>query len=123
MEEIGPICQEYNLWLHIDAAYAGSSFICDEYRHLLNGIEHSDSFNFNPHKWLLVNFDCSALWIRNRSYLVDAFNVDPIYLKHEHQNEAPDFRVDYFLFVCVLLYFLNINLSIGKFNLVDDLDH
>jgi aromatic-L-amino-acid decarboxylase len=78
--------------LHIDAAYAGSAFICPEFRPLLDGVEHADSFNFNPHKWLLVNFDCSALWIRNRSYLVDAFNVDPIYLKHEHQNVAPDFR-------------------------------
>jgi aromatic-L-amino-acid decarboxylase len=85
--------RENNLWLHIDAAYAGSAFVCPEYRHLLNGVEYSDSFNFNPHKWLLVTFDCSALWIRNRSYMIDSFDVDPLYLKHEYQNEAPDFRV------------------------------
>jgi aromatic-L-amino-acid decarboxylase len=54
--------REENLWMHIDAAYAGSSFICPEYRHLLDGVEFSDSFNFNPHKWLLVTFDCSAMW-------------------------------------------------------------
>ncbi len=51
-----------NIWLHIDAAYAGSAFICPEHRPILNGVEHADSFNFNPHKWLLVTFDCSALW-------------------------------------------------------------
>lgn len=92
LEELGPVCNAEKLWLHIDAAYAGSAFICPEYRHLLNGVEFSDSFNFNPHKWLLVGFDCSALWIKNRQYLVDSFNVDPLYLKHEHQNVAPDFR-------------------------------
>ncbi len=60
--EIGPICQRENIWLHIDAAYAGSAFICPEFQPYLNGIEYSDSFSFNPHKWLLVNFDCSAMW-------------------------------------------------------------
>ena len=46
----------------MDAAYAGSAFICPEYRPILNGIELADSYNFNPHKWMLVNFDCSAMW-------------------------------------------------------------
>ena len=53
------------LWLHIDAAYAGSSFICPEFRPLLDGVELADSFNFNPHKWMLVNFDCSAMWVKD----------------------------------------------------------
>uniref|UniRef100_A0A8C7BJQ1 Aromatic-L-amino-acid decarboxylase n=1 Tax=Neovison vison TaxID=452646 RepID=A0A8C7BJQ1_NEOVI len=66
--EVGPICNEENMWLHIDAAYAGSSFICPEFRHLLNGVEFADSFNFNPHKWLLVNFDCSAMWSKKLVY-------------------------------------------------------
>ena len=60
--DIGPICQRENVWLHVDAAYAGSAFICPEFRHYMEGIEYADSFNFNPHKWMLVNFDCSALW-------------------------------------------------------------
>ena len=71
----------------------GSAFICDEYRHHLNGLELADSFNFNPHKWLLVNFDCSAMWLRNANDVVDAFNVDPLYLKHDRQGQAPDYRV------------------------------
>ena len=62
LAELGVVCQRENLWLHVDAAYAGSAFICEEDRHYLKGLDLADSFNFNPHKWLLVNFDCSAMW-------------------------------------------------------------
>ncbi|XP_078093012.1 aromatic-L-amino-acid decarboxylase [Mustelus asterias] len=86
--ELGPICTSENIWMHIDAAYAGSAFICPEFRPLLNGVEFSDSFNFNAHKWLLVNFDCSALWVKNRSDLIGAFKMDPVYLKHDHQDSG-----------------------------------
>ncbi|XP_067854783.1 aromatic-L-amino-acid decarboxylase [Heptranchias perlo] len=86
--ELGPICNSENIWMHIDAAYAGSAFICPEFRPLLNGVEFSDSFNFNPHKWLLVNFDCSAMWVKKRSELIGAFNMDPLYLKHDHQDSG-----------------------------------
>merc|ERR1712071_371720 len=47
---------------------------------------------FNPHKWLLVNFDCSAMWLKNSDDVVDAFNVDPLYLKYNQQGLAPDYR-------------------------------
>ncbi|KAL2083952.1 hypothetical protein ACEWY4_019470 [Coilia grayii] len=86
--ELGPICNAENIWMHIDAAYAGSSFICPEFRPLLDGIEFADSFNFNPHKWLLVNFDCSTMWVKRRSDLVGAFKMDPVYLKHDHQESG-----------------------------------
>uniref|UniRef100_A0A8C0LJG9 Aromatic-L-amino-acid decarboxylase n=1 Tax=Canis lupus dingo TaxID=286419 RepID=A0A8C0LJG9_CANLU len=86
--EVGPICNKEDMWLHIDAAYAGSSFICPEFRHLLNGVEFADSFNFNPHKWLLVNFDCSAMWVKKRTDLIGAFKLDPLYLKHNHQDSG-----------------------------------
>ncbi|CAG0882284.1 unnamed protein product [Darwinula stevensoni] len=89
---IGPVCEKFGLWLHIDAAYAGAAFICPEFRHLLNGVEYAESFNFNPHKWMLVNFDCSALWFKDASLVVDAFNVDPVYLKHDQQGVVPDYR-------------------------------
>lgn len=92
IEELGKVCNEENLWLHIDAAYAGSAFICPEYRYLMKGIELCDSFNVNPHKWMLVNFDCSALWVKDAQHLVEAFNVDRIYLKHQHEGHAPDYR-------------------------------
>ncbi|XP_010179851.1 PREDICTED: aromatic-L-amino-acid decarboxylase isoform X3 [Mesitornis unicolor] len=86
--ELGPLCNKENIWMHIDAAYAGSAFICPEFRHLLNGVEFADSFNFNPHKWLLVNFDCSAMWVKKRSDLTGAFKLEPLYLQHHHQESG-----------------------------------
>ena len=62
LEELGRVAEEEKVWLHVDAAYAGSAFICPEFRPLMAGVERADSFNFNPHKWMLVNFDCSAMW-------------------------------------------------------------
>lgn len=92
LDEIGPVGNKYNVWIHVDAAYAGSAFICPEYRSLMKGIETADSFNFNPHKWMLVNFDCSAMWLKEPYWIVNAFNVDPLYLKHDMQGSAPDYR-------------------------------
>lgn len=86
--ELGPICNEENMWMHVDAAYAGSSFICPEFRPLLNGIEFADSFNFNPHKWLLVNFDCSTMWVKKRTDIIGAFKMEPFYLKHDNQESG-----------------------------------
>lgn len=90
--EIGKVCKEENIWLHVDAAYAGAAFICPEFQHYLNGIEYANSFNMNPHKWLLVNFDCSAMWVKNKYELTDAFNVNPTYLQHKDEGAIPDFR-------------------------------
>jgi hypothetical protein len=56
------VIQEMGAWLHVDASYAGSAFICPEFRPLLNGVEYAQSFNMNPNKWMLVNFDCSTMW-------------------------------------------------------------
>ncbi|XP_072164416.1 aromatic-L-amino-acid decarboxylase-like [Diadema setosum] len=92
ISELGLVCQEEGIWLHIDAAYAGSSFICPEFRHLLNGVEYADSFNFNPHKFLNVTFDCSTLWTRDRSAIEGAFHVSPAYLKHNHEDVVIDYR-------------------------------
>ncbi|XP_013775464.1 aromatic-L-amino-acid decarboxylase-like [Limulus polyphemus] len=92
IKELGEVCSKENIWFHIDAAYAGSAFICPEFRHLLDGVEKADSFTMNPHKWMMVNFDCSAMWIKNRHDLVEAFNVNPIYLKHDKEGQIPDYR-------------------------------
>lgn len=94
LEEIGPVCKKYNVWMHIDAAYAGAAFCLPEYAHIKKGCEHGDSINFNLHKWMLVNFDCGAMWIRNAGALTESFNVDRIYLDHKYQGEskAPDYR-------------------------------
>ncbi|XP_022239200.1 aromatic-L-amino-acid decarboxylase-like isoform X2 [Limulus polyphemus] len=92
IKELGKVCSEEHLWFHIDAAYAGSAFICSEFRHLLDGVENADSFSMNPHKWLLVNFDCSTMWIKNRHDIVEAFSVNPLYLKHDKEGQIPDYR-------------------------------
>lgn len=54
LEEIGPVCAQEDIWLHIDAAYAGTAFFCPEYRNFINGIEFANSFVFNPSKWMMV---------------------------------------------------------------------
>jgi len=81
IKEISVICKKYNLWLHIDAAYAGSALILPEYRGMINGIEKADSFVFNPHKWLFTNFDCSAYFVKDKGALIRTFEILPEYLK------------------------------------------
>lgn len=76
--------------------FQGAAFILPELRHYMVGVQYADSFDVNLHKWLLVNFDCSAMWVKNATYLVDAFNVDRVYLKHNYQSQnpqVPDYRV------------------------------
>ncbi|XP_011155866.1 histidine decarboxylase [Solenopsis invicta] len=91
LKEIGPICQQNGLWLHVDAAYAGSAFVCPEFRGWLQGVELADSIAFNPSKWLMVHFDCTAMWVKNSQALHRTFNVDPLYLKHENSGLAIDY--------------------------------
>ncbi|RZB39013.1 histidine decarboxylase, partial [Asbolus verrucosus] len=91
LNEVGEVCSEEFLWLHVDAAYAGSAFICPEYRVWLKGIEKVDSIAFNPSKWLMVHFDCTAMWVKNSLALHEAFNVDPVYLQHEYSGLAIDY--------------------------------
>ncbi|XXF77175.1 pyridoxal-dependent decarboxylase [Myxococcaceae bacterium GXIMD 01537] len=69
-------------WLHVDAAWAGAALVCPEHRGMLAGIEAVDSFSFNPHKWLLTNFDCNAFYVRERKALLDALSVTPEYLRN-----------------------------------------
>jgi len=69
-------------WLHIDAAWAGAALICPEHQPLIRGVEHADSFCFNPHKWLLTNFDCDAFWVRDRRALINALSITPEYLRN-----------------------------------------
>jgi aromatic-L-amino-acid decarboxylase len=72
---IADICEREKLWLHIDAAYAGSAAIVPELRHLFNGCERADSFTLNPHKWLFTPFDLSALFCRHMEILHRAFSL------------------------------------------------
>lgn len=91
---IGEVCRREGVWLHVDAAHAGSATICPEHRGLVDGVEHADSYTFNPHKWLLTNFDCNCFWVADRAALIDALSVLPEYLRNRatESGEVIDYR-------------------------------
>lgn len=91
LSELGPICAREGLWLHVDAAYAGTAFLCPELRGFLKGIEYADSFTFNPSKWMMVHFDCTGFWVKDKYKLQQTFSVNPIYLRHANSGVATDF--------------------------------
>jgi aromatic-L-amino-acid decarboxylase len=80
--EIGEIARANGLWLHVDAAMSGTAAICPEFRYLHAGLEGADSYAFNPHKWMLTNFDCDCFYVANREALVRALTVLPEYLRN-----------------------------------------
>ena len=92
LEPIGKICRRQNLWLHVDAAYAGTAAILPEKNWILTGIQHADSFVFNPHKWMLTNFDCSAYFVRDPGALIQTFEIHPEYLKTGVDAKVKNFR-------------------------------
>lgn len=91
LEQMAEITSKFNIWLHIDAAYAGSALILPEYRWMIKGIENADSFVFNPHKWLFTNFDCSAYFVKSKEKLVRTFQLVPEYLKTRTDGEVNDY--------------------------------
>jgi aromatic-L-amino-acid decarboxylase len=92
LRAIGEICRRHGIWLHVDAAYAGAAAILPERRALFDGVELADSFVFNPHKWLLTNFDCSAYFVRDVPALLRTFAASPAYLQTAHDPEVVNFR-------------------------------
>ncbi|MBI3464025.1 MAG: aspartate aminotransferase family protein, partial [Planctomycetes bacterium] len=82
LPEIGRICREAGLWLHVDAAMAGTAALCPEFRYIHHGVEQADSYVFNPHKWMFTNFDCSCFYVSERAALVLALSVLPEYLRN-----------------------------------------
>ncbi|ALM08352.1 amino acid decarboxylase [Sediminicola sp. YIK13] len=81
LEEIGMLAEKHNIWLHVDAAYAGAAFLLPEHQSLMKGIEKADSFVFNPHKWLFTNYDCTAFFVKDKKGLLNTFSILPEYLK------------------------------------------
>lgn len=89
LQEIGSICRLYpNIWLHVDAAYAGNAFICPELKPFLSGIEYAQSFNTNPNKLLLTTFDCSAMWVKEKSKLDSALSLNQLYFDNNSINNG-----------------------------------
>lgn len=83
VRRIGEICRKENLWLHIDAAMAGTAMLCPEFRQYIDGAELADSYCFNPHKWMFTNFDCDVFWVADRNELINTFSILPEYLKNK----------------------------------------
>ena len=87
VDAIGRVCQEHDVWLHVDAAFAGCAAVCPEFRWMLHArdpgaLARVDSLGFNPHKWLLTNFDCHCFYTRDRAALTGALSITPEYLRN-----------------------------------------
>ena len=86
LDSVGPICRQHGVWLHVDAAMAGTAALCPEFRFVHEGLQWADSYCFNPHKWMFTNFDCDCFYVADRRSLVGALTVLPEYLR----NQASD---------------------------------
>lgn len=82
------------IWVHVDAAYAGSALLLAEYQYLAEPFSVFHSFNFDTHKWMLTTFDCSAVWVRRRAWLIQAMSVKPPYLRNQYSDDelVTDYR-------------------------------
>jgi len=83
LAEIGAICREHDIWLHVDAAMLGPATLCPEFRFLNEGLEDADSYCFNPHKWMFTSFDCDCFYVRSRKALIETLSILPEYLRNQ----------------------------------------
>jgi aromatic-L-amino-acid decarboxylase len=82
LPEIGRLCGEQGVWLHVDAAMSGTAALCPEFRHIHQGLELADSYCFNPHKWMFTNFDCDCFYVSDRAALIQTLSILPEYLRN-----------------------------------------
>ncbi len=92
LRRIGEICKKHGVFLHVDAAWAGSAWILPETRWMMDGMEYADSVVFNPHKWMFTNFDCSAHYVRDPDALIHTLTILPEFLKSREQGQVIDYR-------------------------------
>ncbi len=92
LEALTEICRRHKIWLHVDAAYAGTALVLPQQRWMIRGIEDVDSFVFNPHKWMFTNFDCSAYYVKDTEALIRTFEILPEYLKTGTRGQVNDYR-------------------------------
>lgn len=91
LRPVGEICREQGIWLHVDAAMAGTAAICPEFRFINDGVELADSYTFNPHKWMFTNFDCNAFFVADRAALISALGILPEYLRNQASESGAVF--------------------------------
>lgn len=89
---ISGICTNYGLWHHLDAAYAGSALMLADYENLREGLEGVDSFVFNPHKWMFMQFDCSCYYVRDAELLLRTMTISPTYLISDEEEQHRDYK-------------------------------
>lgn len=89
---IGDIAERHSLWLHVDAAMAGSAMILPECRWMWDGVERADSLVVNPHKWLGAVFDCSVYYVRDAEHLVRVMSTNPSYLQTSADGRVKNLR-------------------------------
>jgi len=94
VDSIADICEQQNVWLHVDAAYGGGAAAVPEMQHVLDGCDRADSLVVNPHKWLFVPIDFSALYTKKPEILKRAFSLIPEYLRTDRDAEVENF-MDY----------------------------
>lgn len=92
LRAVGEICRKHGAWFHVDAAWAGTAALLPEKRWILDGVELADSFVFNPHKWMVTNFDCSAYFVKDPATLVRTFEIHPEYLKTSVDARVKNYR-------------------------------
>jgi aromatic-L-amino-acid decarboxylase len=92
LKPIAEICQKHKVWLHVDAAFAGTALLLPEYQWMGEGMEMADSFVFNPHKWMFTNFDLSVYLVKDVDALIKTFEVLPEYLKTSTRGQVNDYR-------------------------------
>ena len=92
IEAIAAVAKRHGLWLHVDAAMAGSAMILPECRWMWRGVEAADSLVFNPHKWLGVAFDCSLYYVRDPQHLVRIMSTNPSFLRSNVDGEVKNLR-------------------------------
>ena len=97
IDKIADITEKYNIWLHVDGAYCGSVIFSEKYKHLIKGVERSDSFSYNAHKMLGTPLTCSIILVKDKKHLHDSFSNDADYL---YQTDGDDFNLGKTSFQC-----------------------
>ncbi len=92
IRRIGETCKKHGVWLHVDAAFAGTALLIPEMRWMSDGVELADTFVFNPHKWMFTNFDCSAYFVKDPGALIRTFEILPEYLKTREGSRVNNYR-------------------------------
>ena len=97
IDKIADITEKYKIWLHVDGAYCGSVIFSDKYKHLIKGVERSNSFSYNAHKMLGTPLTCSIILVKDKKHLYDSFSNDAEYL---YQTDGDDFNLGKTSFQC-----------------------